>query len=94
MSTRTGEYHQYAHKVSILAGGIMALFGFLSLFGVNITFGENNFFLNLLMVVVGLAILGIETDTEYIPTRYKIPFKSIRIKSFTYFVLAILLFYP
>ena len=91
MANGSGEYREYAHKISILGGGLMSLFAFLSLFGLDLSFGESKFLLNLIMVIIGLFILGIELDSDYIPTTYKIPFKSIRIKSFSYLVIGILL---
>ena len=80
-----------AHWLSLTGGVLMSIIGFLAIFGVNFTLG-GNFGAYVLMLVFGAFIGLIESENDLIPKRYTFPFKNIKIRAFTYFVVGVLLF--
>lgn len=82
---------EYAHYLGMAGSIAFMAIGFLAMFGVKLTLGESNFVMFLLMIVSGLFIFFLETDSEYLPGKYKFPFKANRIRAFSYFVVGVLL---
>ncbi|MCY3413666.1 MAG: hypothetical protein INQ03_18630 [Candidatus Heimdallarchaeota archaeon] len=82
--------HEYAHWIAIFGAGLLILIGFLAIFGINYTFLDL-FTMYIVMMLMGVLILLIEIENDYLPLQYKTIFKSAKIKAMFYFVLGLLL---
>ena len=82
---------EYAHFTGMIGSIALMVIGFLAMFGIKLILGEGNFVMFLMMILSGLFIFFLETDSEYLPIKYKFPFKSNKIRAYTYFVVGVLL---
>lgn len=82
---------EYAHYLGIAGSIALMVIGFLAIFGIKFILGEGTFVMFLLMILAGVFIFLLETDSEYLPKRYKFPFKVNRVRAYSYFVVGVLL---
>lgn len=82
-----------ANTLAKIGGIAMVFIAFLAIFNINILFlstkAANNLIFLILIILLGGLILAIEFDWEDLPTQYKLPFKSHKIRGIIYIVIGI-----